>query len=229
MGERLTIGFGDASAGLHGVAIAGLGTLVTAGGRVLPAGQPALRELDGVTRLGGDGLDVSLEPLGAPGSLGASTEVWLCRARGTVAGTPLDGLGTITRATLPDALALDRSVSAWFEPGLAFALAARRARGAGGHGDEELAAVVLRGEPPAAAPVAEPRLSTTYDGDGRIVHCGIELWETEDSEFAERIGGESVAHGELAGPGGALTAVTFMAFHRDGAAGCGHYAVTTAA
>ena len=229
MGERLTIGFGDAAAGLHGVAIAGLGTLVAAGGQLLRTGEPAIRERDGITHLAGERLDVSLEPLGAPGELGAAARVWLCRARGTVDTEPFDGLGTITRAADTGAAALDRTVNAWFHPGLAFALAAARPRGAGGHGDEQLAALVFRDEPPVAAPVAQPRLSTTYGADGSIVHCGIELWESEESEFAERIGGETVAHGELAGPGGALTRIALMSFHRDGAAGSGHYELTAAA
>ena len=44
-----------------------------------------------------------------------------------------------------------------------------------------------------------------------------------------RIGGEALGSGELAGPDGARTQVTFVAWHHDGRRGLGSYSITRAA
>ncbi len=111
--------------------------------------------------------------------------------------------------------------------GAAVALAATHAATAAGHGEEQLDAVILRGDPLERCAVEDPRLSTTYDADGRLARSGIELWESADAEFPERIGGEAVAHAELAGPDGAHTQVALVGWHRDGRRGGGYYAITT--
>ena len=88
--------------------------------------------------------------------------------------------------------------------------------------------MLVEGDPPAAVAIADPRLSTTYDGDGRVIHCGLELWEGEESEFPRRAAGEASAHGELTHPGGATTRVAFLDCHGDGGRrGPGVYAITT--
>ena len=142
---------------------------------------------------------------------------------------PLDGLATLRRRPAADGIALERSIAIFFDAQLAFALAARRPRGAGGHGEEQLDAVAFRGEPLEPASFEIPRLSTTYDADGVPTHAGIELWETDEAELALRIGGEVLGHGELAQPGGARTRVTFVAWHHNGHHGLGSYEITTLA
>ena len=77
--------------------------------------------------------------------------------------------------------------------------------------------------------IERPRLSSTYDSQGLLTHAGLELWESEDSDRPIRIGGEALARGELRSPDGALTRVTFLAWHHDGLHGLGSYAITSAA
>ena len=77
-----------------------------------------------------------------------------------------------TRGAAPDwsKLALARTVSAWLDDRTAVALSAVRSTSAKHHADEEVRAhLVLDGTP---RPVADPRLSTTYDADGRQIHAG---------------------------------------------------------
>ena len=71
-------------------------------------------------------------------------------------------------------------VSAWFEDGAGVALASVRPQGAAGH-DDELACAFLF-EPDAAIAIADPRLSTTLDAEGRQRRAGLELWVSEDDE-----------------------------------------------
>jgi len=156
------------------------------------------------------------------------TRIWLCRARGTVRAEPFEGFATRVSAAGDDALA--RTLALRLESGVAVVLAARRGRAAAGHGDEQLDAVLARGDPPVASAVERPRLSTTYDGAGLVTHCGIELWESGESEFPERIGGEAVLHGELVGADGTRTRIAFLDCHGGGAQrGGGRYAIEGAA
>jgi len=226
--ETVTAGFADAGAQLQGVAIEGAGALLAVGDRVEAVPGFRLADIDGsACRLGGDGAyEVTLEPFGPPAALGDAARVWICRARGTVADRPLDGFGSITRTLADDRIVLERAVTAWLGPGLAVALAARRPRRASGHGDEELHAAVMRGKPLEPLPVADPRLSSTYDGDGLLLRCGIELWETAEAEFALRYGGIAGVRGELAREDGARTRVTFMSFRGDRERGVGRYEIT---
>lgn len=224
----VTVGFADPGAGVQGVAIEGAGALIAAGGAVSAVPGFDLADVDGTAcRLrGGEAYDVTLEPVGPPAELGPAARAWICRARGSATGRPLEGLGAIIRSEIGDRVPLQRAVTAWLAPELAVVLAARRPRRASGHGDEELHAALVRGEPPVPLAVASPRLSTTYDGDGLVTHCGIELWETEESEFAERYGALATAHGELTHADGARTRVAFLAWRRNGETGIGRYDIT---
>src|SRR6185437_12972175 len=107
------------------------------------------------------------------------------------------GSGSIMRSLADDRVVLERAVTAWIGPSLAVALNARRPRRAAGHGGEQLNAAILRGEPLETVAVADPRLSSTYDGDGLLLRCGLELWDTEDADFALRYAGTAGAHGTL--------------------------------
>ena len=225
--ETVRIGFGDGR-GAAGVAIEGAGWLVAHGGSVAAHEGFELEDAAGTacTVRGAGGCELTLEPLGPPADLGAAARMWLCRARGSAAGHPFEGLGTIMRSRGADGAVLERAVIATFGPASAVALAARRPRRARGHGEERLDAAILRGDPLAPVLVADPRLSSTYDGQGRLVRCGIELWETEESEYALRIGGRAHAHGELRHGDGARTRVSFVEFRDGEAPGAGRYEIT---
>lgn len=229
--ERVTVGFADADTQIQGVAIAGVGTLLALGGQLTsaPAPQVAGPEDDGGpwTVSSPNSYELSLEPLGRAAALADGARIWLCRAAGTIGSQQLDGLATLRRGPAADGSALERSIAIFFDAQLGFALSARRPRGAGGHGEEQLEAIAFRGEPLEPVSFEIPRLSTTYDADGVLTHAGIELWETDEAELALRIGGEVLAHGELAHPGGAHTRVTFVAWHHDARHGIGSYEITT--
>jgi hypothetical protein len=229
--ERLTVGFGDLDGGLHGVAISGAGLALALDGLVRTGPPPLIGvRSEGAWTLGGeDGveLEVELTAMSLPAALGPRRAAVPCRARGTIAGTPLDGLGTVVIERAPAPRPIERALAAWLDPQLSLVLAADRPPGARGHGDEELVATIFRGDPLASTAVGDPRLSTTYDGEGRPVHCGIELWETEESEYAVRAGGEAVGGAELAHHDGARTQITFLACHGDGGRhGSGVYLLT---
>lgn len=230
MAERATIAFADAAAEIAGVAIAGVGTLLSVAGELTAAAPPALAGSQPAWALRAAGAyELALQSLGEPARLAAGTMTWLCRASGNIEGRDLDALATLTVETASSAFALQRSLSIAFEPELSFALLSRRPAGAAGHGEEQLEAVVWRGDPAAPAPIERPRLSTTYDAGGIARHAGLELWEDDEAEYAMRIGGEALANGELIHPDGERSRVVFMAWHHDSHRGLGSYTITAPA
>jgi hypothetical protein len=228
--ERLLITFTDAGAQVAGVAIAGAGTLLSVDGELTAAAPPQLSGEEPPWTLAAPGAyELSLQALGDAAALESGGRVWLCRATGSVDSREWDGLATLTRRPVVADAALERQVSIPFEPALAIALTATRPRGAPGHGEELLEAVVFRGEPPAWATIEMPRLSTTYDGAGVPRHAGVELWESEESELALRVGGEAVTNGELLHADGARSRVVFLAWHHRDHRALGSYTITTLA
>jgi hypothetical protein len=225
--QRFAVAFADPVREVEGVAIAGAGTLLARAGELTAAAPPALGGGGGAWTLAAAGaLELGLTALAAAATLPGGEVIWLCRAKGVVGTEGLDALATLTEAPAAE-LALTRSLAIPFDDSLAFALVAKRRPGVAGHGGEELDAVVFRGEPLAAAAIAKPRLSTTYDGAGLPMHAGIELWESEEAEFALRIGGEALISGELVAADGARSLVVFMAFHHESHRAVGSYTITT--
>jgi hypothetical protein len=227
--ERATIAFADAAAEIAGVALVGTGTLLSLGGKLTAAAPPQLHGDHGAWTLatGGD-YSLSLEGLGDGARLESGASIWLCRARGKVEGNELDAFATITWTPAGAAPALSRSLAFTFNHELSFALLAQSERSAGGHGDEQLEAVVFRGDPPAASLIERPRLSTTYNGATLPRHAGVELWQDEESEYALRIGGEAFANGELVNVDGTHSRVVFMAWHHEHHRTLGSYTLTSA-
>lgn len=143
------------------------------------------------------------------------------------------------RATIEGDLDLEgidsfRQTAGWLETNEGFSLIALRPRGARGHDADLLAAAVLEGEP--APPVADPRLSTTYDASGLPVRAGLELWFEEEDEEGEDEGPEDDrerfprrAAGEAIGPGIDWEAAGFklhsilLRWHSGGNDGAGVY------
>jgi hypothetical protein len=86
-----------------------------------------------------------------------------------------------------------RDVSAWFDPTHGLSVAALRPRKSRGQESDVLSAVAL--EPEGALTIDDPRLSTTYAGDGRPLRVGLELWvaagEDEEEQFPRRASGET--------------------------------------
>ncbi len=125
-----------------------------------------------------------------------------------------------------DRIALTRAVSVWLGEEGGLTLSAVRPSRAGGHSDEAVSALLA--EPAddglAPRPLAETRLSTTYDAEGHQRRAGIELWESEESEYPRRVSG-AVACGTSLSLGRLRLDCAFFHWHLDGRPGVGRYDV----
>ncbi len=226
MTEQVTLGFGDETQA--GLIRSEAGVLLCRGGETIAG--PALRvdaNGDGWLVADEDGLELAFERLGEPAVFADGTREWLCRTRGHTAGGAIDCLGHAVVAAPPartwKRFGLARAVAAWFDDELAVTLRARRPARAKDHEAEELEGFIVRGAPPAPHPIGDPRLSTAYDGDGRQRRAGLELWETEESDYAVRLAGNAIGQGTLDLPGGMRLETAFFAWRHDGDAGGGRY------
>ena len=86
---------------------------------------------------------------------------------------------------------LARSVGAWIAGDDAVLLSAVRSTEAVGHAQEATTAWVIKAadEVAAAVVVEDPRLSTSYDSDGRQRRAALELWEKGDCDRPQRASG----------------------------------------
>jgi hypothetical protein len=186
---------------------------------------------------GRHGFELELEAASEPASLddavarsgGMEGYEQLCVARGTVL---VDG-ATHEIACLgqrghtwgaPDwsRIALARSLTVWADGGPGVALSAIRPAGAANHSQEAVWAALLG--PDEVKPVADPRLSTTYDGDGHQRRAGLELWVTDEDDMPERASGE-VLCGSTLELGPLALDLAFFAWHFEGREGVGRYDV----
>jgi hypothetical protein len=97
-----------------------------------------------------------------------------------------------------------------------------RPAGATGH-DREVAWGALL-DPAGSVHVGDPRLSTTYDADGRQRRAGLELWvgDGDGADFARRAAGEVVCGSTLELGALRLDAAIFR-WHSEGRSGIGRY------
>ncbi|HSD76333.1 MAG TPA: hypothetical protein VLA98_02970 [Solirubrobacteraceae bacterium] len=194
--------------------------------------------------------DLDVEALGEPAELdpghpaaragGMTGYEQLCRVRGSVTAggrrLAVDGLGQRGHSWgAPDweAMSVARSLSAWIGDDLAVTLTAVRPARADAHGRELVAATILEAGAPAEGgeraagvrplPVGDPRLSTTYDADGRQRHAGLELWVDEDGH-PRRVAGEAVC-GTTLDLGRLRLDCAFFRWHMEGREGVGRYDV----
>lgn len=182
-------------------------------------------------------LDLELEACGAPcamderdavaragGMLGFEQPV---RVRGSanVGGRRLsiDGLGQRGRSWgSPDwsKIGRTRTVSAWFGDG-ALSVAAIAKSGEHDHGREAVSATIFEGDDGCVA-VGDPRLSTTFDGDGRQRRASLELWVTDDGPVRRATG--DVLCGTTLDLGRMRLDTAFLAWRTDdGRTGVGRY------
>ncbi len=230
MTEAITLGFGDAS--LSGLVREDAGALIHRDGETAAVRPARVRTLDAAWQAVDDaGLDVVLEPLGPPATYPDGTREWLCRARGTLDGATVDCLGhAVIEAPCPRGRrrpALSRAVAAWLGDDLAVALRARRPARAKDHEAEEVAGFLLRGGPEPQA-IDDPRLSTAYGGDGHQRRAGLELWESEESDFPLRLAGQAIGGGELELADGIRLRTAFFLWHHAGRVGAGRYDIVFA-
>ena len=172
--------------------------------------EPA--ELDGdVTRYGGmEGYEQLCSVSGTVRVGGRVTEVRCRGQRGHSWGEP--DWSRIASTT---------TVSAWPDEGFALALNAVRPPGVD-HGHEPIWAALL--DRAGTLPVEEPRLSTTFDGEGRQRRAGLELWLDEEEGHPHRGSGE-VLCGSTLDLGQLRLDCAFFRWRIDGRAGVGRYDV----
>ncbi|MCW3003090.1 MAG: hypothetical protein JWQ20_2388 [Conexibacter sp.] len=127
-----------------------------------------------------------------------------------------------------DKLSVARAMGVWLEGDAGVTLTAVRPAKANSHADEAIHAVMLghdgESDEPVAQVVADPRVSTTYDADGRQRHAGLELYLTEDADYARRAAGE-VACGTTLDLGRLRLDCAFFTWRMDGRTGVGRYDV----
>jgi hypothetical protein len=119
-------------------------------------------------------------------------------------------------------IALARSLTVWADGGPGIALSAIRPAGVDNHSQEAVWAALLG--PDEVKPVADPRLSTTYDGDGHQRRAGLELWVGDEDDVPERASGE-VLCGSTLELGPLALDLAFFAWHFEGREGVGRYDV----
>jgi hypothetical protein len=151
-----------------------------------------------------------------------------CRVHGQVGGAPFEGLGQRGRSWgAPDweKMALARTLSAWMDGHAVAAVAVRPAK-AKSHADERIAAFVFDGdrEEDPIRSVADPRISTAYDEEGRQRRAGLELYVAEDDPYPRRAAGEVVA-GTSLDLGRLRLDCAFFRWHMEGRVGLGRYDV----
>jgi hypothetical protein len=115
-----------------------------------------------------------------------------------------------------------RSIGIVFADGGLLALSALRPSGAGGHGEEELTAVLCD---PDGAPieVAETLLSTEYGSDGVQRRATLELWPDGDGHPLRGAGTLISAH-SVRRPG-LSSEIAFFRWSVEGREGLGHYEI----
>jgi hypothetical protein len=109
---------------------------------------------------------------------------------------------------------------------LAVALTAVRPAGKRDHAAEAIAATILERDGDGSAlthAVEDPRLSTTYDHDGRQRHAGLELWVDNDG-YPRRAAGE-LHCGTSLDLGRLRLDCAFFSWRMEGRGGFGRYDV----
>jgi hypothetical protein len=125
-----------------------------------------------------------------------------------------------------DRIVLARTVSAWIDGGPGVTLTAIRDKKAKGHGDEAMAAFVFE---PAAEDgehlplvIADPRLSTISDGQGRQRRSGLELYRDDEDDEGRRLAGDVVC-GTSLDLGRLRLDCAFFVWRMEGRMGVGRY------
>jgi len=160
------------------------------------------------------------EPLG-----GMEGHERLCRVRGTAAGRPIDCLGQRGRSWGTadwSRIALTRSLGAWLGEGPSVVYSAVRPADAESHADEARWGALLDAD--GAVAIDDPRVSTTYDGDGHQRRVGLELWVGEEDDYPRRGAGQ-VLCGSSVELGQLRLDCAFFAWTLDGREGVGRYDV----
>lgn len=227
MSERaFSLSFFDPEHGLH-CSARSAATLLFEGSssEVLPAGPAIEPTRKGWSATLDGAFDLDLRSVAPAAELGGVT-VHVCSVSGDVGGRKVRCLGTLAETTSAPAweeLDALRSISALFDADHAFLAIARRPRGAIGHGQEQVAAWLLDDGKP--IPIADARISTVYDGEGRQRGAGLELW-IPDEDHPVRGSGTVIAGSSLQLEGVEVHAAIFR-WRMEDREGTGSYELMT--
>jgi hypothetical protein len=161
------------------------------------------------------------EPLARAGGMAGYEQ--LCRVQGTVRGREVRCLGQRGHTWgEPDWERIDstRTLAAWLDDGSGVVLSAVRPAGAAGHETEATWAALLGAA--GSLRVDDPRLSTTYDDEGRQRRASLELWVGEDDAYPRHAVGEVVC-GSTLDLGRLRLDCAFLRWRMDGRSGVGRY------
>lgn len=222
----ISLGFFDPAREVHGILRSGVAVLFE-GARSRTLDELPEIEPDGAGGYRGrcgDEVDLTFHPYSPEADLGGAS-VRMCRVEGRAADQLVECLGTVGETRQPPAWAeLDavRLVAALFDEENAVVLAARRPRGAIGHGQELVKAHLLSAGELLA--VEDGRISTVYDAQGRQRSVGLELWMPGE-DFPRR-GSGSVRAGLSLALEGLRVDAGLVAWRMEGREGAGSYEIT---
>jgi hypothetical protein len=127
-----------------------------------------------------------------------------------------------------DKLTMARTIGVWLEGDAGVTLTAVRPVKASSHADEAIHAVLLgrdgETDEQLSLVIADPRVSTTYDSEGRQRHAGLELYESNEAPYARRAAGE-VSCGTTLDLGRLRLDCAFFTWRMEGRSGVGRYDV----
>ena len=226
--SAISLGFFDPAQDVHGTLRSGVGLLFEGNtGRTLAELPEIVADGERVRASCGDELELEFEPFAEPAELGGAS-ARVARVRGRVGAREVECLGTVGETRQPPKWSdLDavRLVSAVFDADHALLAAARRPRGAQGHGHELVVAHLLVSGQMLA--IEDARISTVYDGQGRQRSVGLELW-LPGEDFPRRASGSTRAGLTLALEGLRVDA-GLVAWRMEGRDGAGAYEITVRA
>jgi hypothetical protein len=137
----------------------------------------------------------------------------------------IDGVGQRSRSWgSPDwsRIGRTRTVSAWFGDE-SLSVSAIAANGESDHGREAISATIFEPGETGFVHVEDPRLSTTFDADGRQRRAALELWVTDDGPPRRATG--DVVCGTTLDLGRLRLDTAFLSWRMDDRVGAGRYDV----
>ena len=121
-------------------------------------------------------------------------------------------------------LSVAKTVSAWLSDDTGVTVTSVRPAGEEGHGNEAASAFLMQ-EGQAIA-IDDPRLSTTFDGEGRQRSAGLELYVGKGDDYPHRAAGEVIC-GTTLDLGRLRMDSAFLRWRMEGREGVGRYDVLT--
>jgi hypothetical protein len=140
----------------------------------------------------------------------------------------LDIGGVVTQARLDGSTDSLRVIGSWFPAGHQVALQAARPRASKGHDRDQVDVIALGEREPVAF---DPRLSTTYSGDGAPIDTGIEMWigaDEDGDQYPRRVSGVATGAAVQGDAGGLKVTAFALECLSRGELGAGVYVLVQA-